>query len=76
MKERRCDVPGCGRVIEGPELARSPRTVKIDGVGPVTFSVTFKGKRPDICDCCLIDAIAKMNTRSNVIDLAGHKSIR
>lgn len=74
MKERHCDATGCGRLITGPELARSPRTMKIEGVGAVTVSFSFKGRKPDVCDACLTASVAKMGTsKTNVVDLASRR---
>jgi hypothetical protein len=60
MREKRCDVPGCGRLIEGTQLALQPATVKVPSIGQMTVAVTFKGRRPDMCNYCVLAAIATL----------------
>jgi hypothetical protein len=78
MIERHCDVPGCGRLITGNELLRQRRLIEVPGIPqPFTVSVTVTGNKPDVCDCCLLDAIAKLDPRADngkVITLPSRKS--
>jgi hypothetical protein len=76
MIERHCDVHGCGRVITGPELARQPRRIALPGVKlGVTVSFTFNGKRPHVCDQCLIGAVKALEG-GNVIQLSERMGTR
>jgi hypothetical protein len=65
MQKRFCDKPNCGRPIEGHELARQPAQVQIEGIGLVTIAFTFPSTKPDLCNCCLLDAAATLDPRKN-----------
>jgi hypothetical protein len=76
--ERHCDVPGCSRLITGPELARQPRRISLPGIKvQATVSFAFSGKRPCVCDQCLLEAVARLDPRNaNVVEMPERKVSR
>jgi hypothetical protein len=62
----------CQQIIEGQQMAKTGASVRIPNVdGAVTAIFNFQGKKPDLCNRCLLAPFAQLidKNESTVIPL-------